>query len=50
LQQSLHSPEYTEAAIITFLVTASDLTLWSVGSACWGIIAGALTLMVTRKR
>ena len=49
LQQSLHSPEYTEAAIITFLVTASDLTLWSVGSACWGIIAGALTLMVTRK-
>jgi len=49
LQQSLQSPEYTEAAIITFLVTASDLTLWSVGSACWGIIAGALTLMVTRK-
>lgn len=50
LQQSLHSAEYTEAAIITFLVTASDLTLWSVGSACWGIIAGAITLLVTRKR
>ncbi|TMS62011.1 benzoate/H(+) symporter BenE family transporter [Pseudoalteromonas sp. S3173] len=50
LQQSLHSAEYTEAAIITFLVTASDLTLWSVGSACWGIIAGAITLIVTRKR
>ena len=50
LQQSLHRAEYTEAAIITFLVTTSDLTLWSVGSACWGIIAGAITLMVTRKR
>ena len=50
LQQSLHSAEYTEAAIITFLVTASDLTLWSVGSTCWGIIAGAITLIVTRKR
>ena len=36
LQQALHSSQYSEAAIITFLVTASDLTLWSVGSACCG--------------
>ncbi|MGP4988681.1 benzoate/H(+) symporter BenE family transporter [Pseudoalteromonas nigrifaciens] len=49
LQQALHSSQYSEAAIITFLVTASDLTLWSVGSACWGIIAGVLTLFIIRK-
>ncbi|WMS96229.1 benzoate/H(+) symporter BenE family transporter (plasmid) [Pseudoalteromonas sp. HL-AS2] len=49
LQQALHRSQYSEAAIITFLVTASDLTLWSVGSACWGIIAGVLTLFIIRK-
>ena len=49
LQQALSSTEYTEAAIVTFLVTASNLTLLSVGSAFWGIIAGVLTLIITRK-
>lgn len=49
LQQALNSTQYTEAAIVTFLVTASDLTLFSVGSAFWGIIAGVFTVMITRK-
>lgn len=49
LQQALGSAQYTEAAIVTFLVTASDLTMLSVGSAFWGIIAGVCTLMITRK-
>jgi len=37
-----------EAALITFVVTASGLTLWSVGSAFWGVVAGALALTVSR--
>ena len=37
-----------EAALITFVVTASGLTLWSVGSAFWGVVAGALALAVSR--
>ncbi len=37
-----------EAALITFVVTASGLTLWSVGSAFWGVVAGALALGVAR--
>ncbi len=49
LQQALTGSQYTEAAIVTFLVTASDLTLFSVGSAFWGIIAGVCTVMITRK-
>lgn len=50
LQQALSDSYYTEAAMITFLVTASDLTLFSVGSAFWGILAGALTLwLIPRK-
>ncbi|MEH6396484.1 benzoate/H(+) symporter BenE family transporter [Pseudoalteromonas sp.] len=50
LQQALSDSYYTEAAMITFLVTASDLTLFSVGSAFWGILAGGLTLwLIPRK-
>lgn len=33
-----------EAALITFLVTASGMTLLNVGSAFWGIAAGALVV------
>ncbi len=39
-----------EAALITFLVTASGLSLWGVGSAFWGVVAGALALFVQRWR
>lgn len=39
-----------EAALITFLVTASGLTLWSVGAAFWGVLAGVLALAVQRWR
>ena len=39
-----------EAALVTFLVTASGLTLAGVGSAFWGVVAGALTLAVQRWR
>ncbi len=39
-----------EAALITFLVTASGLALWGVGSAFWGVVAGAVALAVQRWR
>ena len=39
-----------EAALITFLVTASGLGLWGVGAAFWGVVAGALALGVQRIR
>ena len=35
-----------EAALVTFMVTASGMTLFSIGSAFWGIVAGVLTLMI----
>ena len=37
-----------EAALITFVVTASGLTLWGVGAAFWGVVAGAVVLGVQR--
>ena len=39
-----------EAALITFLVTASGVTLLGVGSAFWGLVAGGLALLILRKR
>jgi benzoate membrane transport protein len=39
-----------EAALITFLVTASGLTLWGVGAAFWGVVAGAGALGAQRWR
>ncbi|MBA6137421.1 benzoate/H(+) symporter BenE family transporter [Pseudomonas monteilii] len=39
-----------EAAVITFMVTASGLTLFSIGSAFWGIVAGVLALLILNPR
>ena len=39
-----------EAALITFLVTASGLSLWGVGAAFWGVVAGGVALAVQRWR
>lgn len=39
-----------EPALITFLVTASGLVLWGVGSAFWGLVAGAIALAVQHWR
>jgi benzoate membrane transport protein len=39
-----------EAALITFLVTVSGLSLLGVGAAFWGVVAGALALAVQRWR
>ena len=39
-----------EAALITFVVTASGLTLCGVGAAFWGVAAGVVALAVQRLR
>lgn len=39
-----------EAAMVTFLVTASGFTLFSVGSAFWGLVAGLLTQLILNWR
>ncbi len=39
-----------EAALVTFMVTASGLTLLSIGSAFWGLVAGVLTQAILNAR
>lgn len=46
LTQAMQTPREREAALITFMVTASGLTLFGIGSALWGLVAGVLTLLI----
>ncbi|MCV4283552.1 benzoate/H(+) symporter BenE family transporter [Pseudomonas capsici] len=50
LTVAMNEPREREAALITFMVTASGLTLFSIGSALWGIVAGVLTLVILNTR
>ncbi len=38
-----------EAAVITFVVTASGASLFGIGAAFWGLVAGVVALVVFRK-
>ena len=44
LAAAVKDETHREAAIITFLVTLSGVTLWGIGSAFWGVVAGAIAL------
>ncbi|WP_235581134.1 MULTISPECIES: benzoate/H(+) symporter BenE family transporter [unclassified Rhizobacter] len=50
LASALKDDAHREAALITFLVTLSGLSLWGIGSAFWGVVAGALALFVQQWR
>jgi benzoate membrane transport protein len=50
LASALKEDAHREAALITFLVTLSGLSLWGIGSAFWGVVAGALALFVQQWR
>jgi benzoate membrane transport protein len=50
LSAALKEDAHREAALITFLVTLSGLSLWGIGSAFWGVVAGVLALAVARVR
>lgn len=50
LALALKEETHREAALITFLVTLSGVTLAGIGSAFWGVAAGALALFVQQWR
>ena len=50
LATALQEDHHREAAIITFLVTLSGVVLAGVGSAFWGVVAGAVALVVQQYR
>ncbi len=52
LANAMSDPRQREPALITFMVTASGLTLLSIGSAFWGLVAGvvAYAILAAGKR
>ncbi|KIG11071.1 benzoate/H(+) symporter BenE family transporter [Caballeronia concitans] len=50
LANAMHDARQREPALVTFMVTASGLTLLSIGSAFWGLIAGVVTHLVLNAR
>ena len=50
LHQALQEPTQRDAAMVTFLVTASGITLAGVASAFWGLVLGLITLHVWKPQ
>jgi benzoate membrane transport protein len=50
LHSALADDLMREAAVVTFTATASGVTVLGVNSAFWGLLAGVLTMLVTRRR
>ncbi|MFI7533716.1 benzoate/H(+) symporter BenE family transporter [Streptosporangium sp. NPDC049376] len=51
LAAALADPDGRQAAVITFVVTASGMTLFGIGAAFWGLVAGGLmTLLYGGRR
>lgn len=50
LSAALADAHDREAALVTFLVTASGLSLGGIGSAFWGLVAGTICLLALRPR
>lgn len=46
LQRALSDEKQRDAAVITFLITASGVTLLGVGAAFWGLIGGVIAHLV----
>lgn len=50
LAAALQGEVHREAALLTFLVTLSGVTLGGIGSAFWGVVAGVAALFVQQLR
>ncbi|MNH13579.1 Inner membrane protein YdcO [compost metagenome] len=50
LHGALQQDEEREAALLTFIITASGISLLGVGSACWGLLVGIGLHLVNRRR
>ncbi|HJV46098.1 MAG TPA: benzoate/H(+) symporter BenE family transporter [Bacillota bacterium] len=48
LSSAMNEPSQRDSALITFLVTASGLSVMGVGAAFWGLIAGVLTHIILK--
>jgi benzoate membrane transport protein len=50
LGSALHDERHRDAAMLTFLVSLSGMSVFGVGSAFWGVVVGSAVLMVQHYR
>lgn len=50
LSSAMAGPREREAALVTFMISASGMTLLSIGAAFWGLLGGVLTLAILEWR
>ncbi|CAM5793218.1 benzoate/H(+) symporter BenE family transporter [Castellaniella caeni] len=50
IHDSLQAPEHRDAALVTFLATASGMSLLGIGSAFWGLVLGGVCHWMLRKK
>ncbi|MCW0503824.1 MULTISPECIES: benzoate/H(+) symporter BenE family transporter [Aeromonas] len=50
LHTALQQDEAREAALLTFIITASGISLLGVGAACWGLLVGVILHQVNQRR
>ncbi|SDC35882.1 benzoate/H(+) symporter BenE family transporter [Belnapia rosea] len=50
MHAAVAAPAHREAAIITFVVTASGLSIFGISGAFWGLLAGGAMLLLHRLR
>lgn len=50
MHAALDVPAEREAAILTLAITASGITVFGLGAAVWGLLAGGIAYLVTQKR
>ena len=50
LQRSLKRPQHRDTAIVTFLITASGLSIAGIGAAFWGLLGGLVCHLLLRRR
>lgn len=47
---AMEKPEYRDAAVVAFLCTAGDFTLFGIGAPFWGLVAGVSVHALMRAR
>ncbi|WP_314926133.1 benzoate/H(+) symporter BenE family transporter [Aeromonas piscicola] len=50
LHTALQQDEAREAALLTFIITASGISVLGVGAACWGLLVGVILHHVNQRR
>lgn len=50
LTNAMSEPKERDGALLAFLVTAADITLWGIGAPFWGLVIGVAANLLLRHR